>query len=814
MYDKCMLPAIVYYTRDSFMPRLVLALLSAVLLLAAPASAQDIISFKVEPEVNKTTTQLSQRLTAPTQLHITDVLLGSEDGRAALSQFQSQKAALSVARKSSGSAQALGTQQIFKVFNLNTNGRDDIDFTLKETSGTFNIWVETAELDNGHVRDEDIAELKAALATETPTGSYNSGAGIIVNDEAVFGAPPNIDGDDKTDVLLVDVRDDFDPDNGKFLYVGGFFDPSDLTATGNNMDILYLDTMPTLVSSDGSRNPVSSMLSTAAHEYQHLIHANYDGNESAFVNEAQSEWAELMNGFEGRSMAFLSSLSEHNTSFYTFRSDVLTDRERGQLFTLYLAEQLGVLTAGSVTQQTANDQAGYQQVIGSLDTFFDHVVDFFTANLINDTSVDARFGYSNPFVVGKRTIVDETTDARSVEELAAKSTSMNPGTVRYSKLTNVTDPTVYVDASSIQGVAAARSKLAVRIVKKVGNDYSFEDHVASADPIAITGTFDEVIIMIVHREASTSSTVVNATYSATWSSGEVNTFTELQSFDSGTPTGDFFAFTNLNGHVIQSTRFILPDYNGDVILDEVRVAPFYFSQFSGSGLPQSSPRDFKLLVLGESGGLPDTDLEYFSLDVTDTRSFAAASTAPFTFLSINLASYSAELNNLPDTFHVALAELGADVNYMVLAPSAYTTENLSFIGDDRDNSWGALWDQTLNDGTSMEEKVFPIRASFLVNEIVGVEDELANEFSFVLDQNYPNPFSAFTTVRFSTPAAADVQLEVFDLLGRKVTDVVDAVYPAGVHTATVDATNWASGLYLYRLRSGDVSLTRTLSVVK
>lgn len=86
--------------------------------------------------------------------------------------------------------------------------------------------------------------------------------------------------------------------------------------------------------------------------------------------------------------------------------------------------------------------------------------------------------------------------------------------------------------------------------------------------------------------------------------------------------------------------------------------------------------------------------------------------------------------------------------------------------------------------------------------------------AIALHQNYPNPFNPVTNIRWELNAEQDVVLTVYDLLGRKVTELVNGVYPAGVHTVSFDAGKLASGIYLYRLQAGNVILNRKMTVVK
>lgn len=72
---------------------------------------------------------------------------------------------------------------------------------------------------------------------------------------------------------------------------------------------------------------------------------------------------------------------------------------------------------------------------------------------------------------------------------------------------------------------------------------------------------------------------------------------------------------------------------------------------------------------------------------------------------------------------------------------------------------------------------------------------------FGLQQNYPNPFNPSTTIRYALPVDAQVTLEVYDMLGRSVAELVNGEVKAGYHDVNFDASNLASGLYVYRLQS-------------
>ncbi|MFY0696312.1 MAG: T9SS type A sorting domain-containing protein [Balneola sp.] len=90
--------------------------------------------------------------------------------------------------------------------------------------------------------------------------------------------------------------------------------------------------------------------------------------------------------------------------------------------------------------------------------------------------------------------------------------------------------------------------------------------------------------------------------------------------------------------------------------------------------------------------------------------------------------------------------------------------------------------------------------------------EIPNAVS--LKQNYPNPFNPTTTIEFELDKSTFTKLTIFDVLGRKVQELVNEARPAGTNTIEFNATNLASGVYLYRLEANGVVQTKRLTLIK
>ena len=103
---------------------------------------------------------------------------------------------------------------------------------------------------------------------------------------------------------------------------------------------------------------------------------------------------------------------------------------------------------------------------------------------------------------------------------------------------------------------------------------------------------------------------------------------------------------------------------------------------------------------------------------------------------------------------------------------------------------------------------------------VGIDEPISPiPQTFSLSQNYPNPFNPSTSISFSLPKGGQVTLIIFDLLGREIRKLVSVEYSTGSHQVVWDGKDdfghdTASGIYLYRLQSGDQSQIRRMTLIR
>jgi len=83
-----------------------------------------------------------------------------------------------------------------------------------------------------------------------------------------------------------------------------------------------------------------------------------------------------------------------------------------------------------------------------------------------------------------------------------------------------------------------------------------------------------------------------------------------------------------------------------------------------------------------------------------------------------------------------------------------------------------------------------------------------------LHQNYPNPFNPSTTIRFVVNEKGFTSLKVYDILGREIATLVEQQLSAGTYEVTFNASSLSSGVYIYRLQSGQKSMGKRMVITK
>jgi hypothetical protein len=89
--------------------------------------------------------------------------------------------------------------------------------------------------------------------------------------------------------------------------------------------------------------------------------------------------------------------------------------------------------------------------------------------------------------------------------------------------------------------------------------------------------------------------------------------------------------------------------------------------------------------------------------------------------------------------------------------------------------------------------------------------EVSAPETFELLQNYPNPFNPQTTIAYQLPQPSEVAISVYNMLGQKVTTLIDEQLPAGYHTTVWNASGVASGVYIYQIITRNAEGNRNIA---
>jgi hypothetical protein len=306
------------------------------------------------------------------------------------------------------SPEIIGSRRTFFAYNLRRNQYEVVAAELRAIGEQTQVWVQTSEIANGHVDSTNVPTLiLRGFEQTTPSSSRDPKQGIKQIDEEYFGLPPNIDsagrkgsGSGVVTILLLDIQDFF---NGIRGHTGGYFDLIDQKVEelfSNRRDIIYLDTWPSITISEKNHADVQEVLATLAHEYQHLIHYNYDPDETIFVDEGAAQYASYLCGYGFPNPTDYFDVT--NVPLFDWdhlSGNVFVDYDRARLWTLYLAEQVGDAVIKEVVQSPLHDIEGYSEALRKVSAKRDFLTLFqswLVANAVNDTALNSAYGYRLP----------------------------------------------------------------------------------------------------------------------------------------------------------------------------------------------------------------------------------------------------------------------------------------------------------------------------------------------------------------------------------------------------------------------------------
>ncbi|HEX7070344.1 MAG TPA: T9SS type A sorting domain-containing protein [Rhodothermales bacterium] len=153
----------------------------------------------------------------------------------------------------------------------------------------------------------------------------------------------------------------------------------------------------------------------------------------------------------------------------------------------------------------------------------------------------------------------------------------------------------------------------------------------------------------------------------------------------------------------------------------------------------------------------------------------------------------------------------ADVHFTLEGGTrAYGTRYVTSQNQDAERFFDVAISDNAFDATLASGSV----TTFVLNDTAPSDTGTITRPENELLQNYPNPFQGYTSIAFTLARPEDVRLEVFDAMGRRVGTLVNGHVSAGLHRVAFDAESLPSGVYFYRLLSGNSAQTRLMTLVR
>jgi hypothetical protein len=661
-----------------------------------------------------------------------------------------------------------------------TNTRYAVPATCRAVGQHCYVFVEDASW-GSRVTQAAVDSVVNAFDNATPA---NAAKGVFQTDVESFGNPPDVDSDPRIIILILDIKDGYTGSGG---YVAGYFYsyneiPKTTYPTSNEAEIYFLDCNPlNLATSAG----IQTGMSTTAHEFQHMIHWNYNKLNDTFTNEGCSLMAEVICGYPFRSQAEFADEPNH----YLFdwrRTDltlVLNDYSRAARFFLYMQEQFGTPIFKAIVGTNLTGSARLDAALAAFTPttsrrFADIFQDWLVANYLNDKSVDSKWGYSYPSVtrVSPTLFMDPHVSSTmvTVANLGGLYLSFRSGTSLSTTISSVAAPSNFWIRAIETGPGGKR-------VLPVSLGVQFDEP-------AFGTSYTDITYLIGCIDPATPHDV---TYAST---GTSVAFTELK-WDLSEPSG------------------YLPNAAGDTVcvqfdgypgarLDSVRVALRRTGSMTGgiwrsTGVVQPTPLGTPLAGPITVTGLTNPPSPY-----------------PVPWPNWGSADLHALNIDASQPFAAAFACTGsASVDNRVMVtryPSTISFHSFTYIS----SSSGWYYYTANQAGDTVY--IYLIRAYVSVPTTVGRETVELLPSSTQLLQNFPNPFNPTTVIRYQLAAASDVRITVFDLMGREVAMLVhDTQQPGRYETRWQGMTDAgipaSSGVYFCRLEAG--SFVRTLRMM-
>lgn len=181
---------------------------------------------------------------------------------------------------------------------------------------------------------------------------------------------------------------------------------------------------------------------------------------------------------------------------------------------------------------------------------------------------------------------------------------------------------------------------------------------------------------------------------------------------------------------------------------------------------------------------------------------------------LDIAVRRGTLTPVSTNIHLSNGELTHNLNIPMVNGSVTVQFNYTAPGTPAtDTIWATGLATNSNGSTSGDDWNWAPSKRIIVRNPIGITNESISE-EFKLNQNYPNPFNPVTNISFELIKKSYVRLVVMDLLGNEIAVLSDGVINEGNHNIVWNASDYASGVYFYKLILNGFTDTKRMVLLK